>query len=183
MFLDIGVGILLSVWTSWHFQTDFTFFLILFGIIFALLPDIDFFIELVKHGSVGGKTIKEHRQLTHYPIAYIPVALFIYFLFGVEWAFLFFGAALFHFIHDSIGIGWGIKWFWPFSKRTYKLFSDKNGKFFLGGVSWDDKELKIAVEAHGDPNWIKNVYFRPSLTLIIESMGLLISLIILYLYL
>ena len=74
MFLDIGIGILLSIWTSCFFHSDLTFTLVFAGIAFALLPDIDFFIEFFKHGSVGGKVIREHRELTHFPIIYIPVA-------------------------------------------------------------------------------------------------------------
>ena len=49
MFLDIGIGILLSIWTSCFFHSDLTFTLVFAGIAFALLPDIDFFIEFFKH--------------------------------------------------------------------------------------------------------------------------------------
>jgi len=184
MFLDIGIGILLSIWTSWFFHTDLTFTLVLAGIAFALLPDIDFFVELIRHGSVGGKVIREHRELTHFPIIYIPIAIFVFAIFGAMWT-LFFILALFaHFLHDSIGLGWGIKWFWPFSRKAYKFFSEENGKFSFHRliVSWNSEELTKVVAGYGDPNWIRNIYFRLTPVAVIEFSFFIISLIILYLY-
>lgn len=184
MFLDIGIGILLSIWTSWFFHADLMFILVLAGVIFALLPDIDFFVELIKHGSVGGKVIREHRELIHFPVIYIPVAILIYVAFGAMWAALFSLAILAHFLHDSIGLGWGIKWFWPFSRRSYKLFSEKNGRFSRRlVVSWNPEELTEVVADHGDPNWIRNIYLQFHPVAVIEFSFFVISLIILYLYL
>ena len=183
MFLDIGIGILLSIWTSWFFHADLTFALVLAGVIFALLPDIDFFVELIKHGSVGGKIIREHRELTHFPIIYIPIAILIFILYGVMWVMLFSLALFAHFLHDSVGIGWGIRWFWPFSKKAYKLFSEKDGRFSSRLIiSWSPLELIKVVADHGDPNWIRNIYFRLTPISVIEFSFLIISLIILYLY-
>lgn len=184
MFLDIGIGILLSIWTSWFFHVDLMFTLILTGIIFALLPDIDFFIELIKHGNVGGKVIREHRELTHFPIIYIPVAILVYVVFGAMWATLFSLAIFAHFLHDSVGIGWGIKWFWPFSKKAYKFFSEKDGRFSNRVIiSWDPAELTEVAANHGDPNWIRNIYLQFTPIAIIEFSFFAISLLILSLYL
>jgi len=184
MFLDIGIGILLSIWTSWFFHVDLMFTLILMGIIFALLPDIDFFIELIKHDSVGGKVIREHRELTHFPIIYIPVAILVYPIFGAMWVALFSLAILAHFLHDSVGIGWGIKWFWPLSKKAYKFFSEKDGKFSRRlVVSWRPEELTKVAADYGDPNWIRNIYLQFTPIAIIEFSFFAISLLILSLYL
>ena len=46
MFLDIAIGISLSIGVGLYFNTALTFLLIFMGIIFVLSPDIDFFIEL-----------------------------------------------------------------------------------------------------------------------------------------
>lgn len=184
MFLDIGIGILLSIWTSWFFHVDLIFILVLAGIIFALLPDIDFFIELIKHGSVGGKVIREHRELTHFPIIYIFVAILVYLIFGAMWTILFSLAILAHFLHDSVGIGWGIKWFWPVSKKAYKFFSEKDGKLSRRlVVSWSPEELTKVVASHGNSNWIRNIYLRPTPIAIIEFSFFISSLFVLYLYL
>ena len=183
MFLDIGIGILLSVWTSWFFRVDLTLTLILAGIAFALLPDIDFFVEFIKHGSVGGKVIREHRELIHFPIIYIPIVILIFVTYGAMWTALFGLCLLAHFIHDSIGIGWGIKWFWPFSRKTYKFFSEKDGKFSHRlVVSWSPEELTKVVSEYGDPNWIRNIYLRLTPVSVIEFSFFAISLIVLYLY-
>ncbi len=184
MFLDIGVGILLAVGMSWYFQTGLTFFMIFAGIVFALLPDIDFIVEFAKWGSVGGKVIREHREWVHFPLAYIPVVLLVFLIWGLMWA-LFLGAVLFlHFLHDSVGIGWGIKWFWPFSKRAYKFFSERNGnlswRHFL--VSWDHKELTEVAAERGDPDWIRNIYLRLHPVSVVESAFFVIAVGILYLY-
>lgn len=73
MFLDIATGILLSIGANWYFGTELTFWLILLGVVFVLFPDIDFLIEMVRHGNVGGKVIREHREITHFPLIYVPL--------------------------------------------------------------------------------------------------------------
>jgi len=182
--LDIGAGILLAIWVSWFWQINLSLGLVLAGIVFALLPDADFFVELAKRGRVGGKIIGAHRELTHFPITYVPIVAIIYVLFGEQTATLFSLAVVFHLLHDGIGIGWGIKYLWPFSKKTYKFFSEKDGKISSRlVVSWEDEELKKTVARYGDPNWIKNIYLRPSFVSIIELLGFIASLAVLYFYL
>ncbi|MDP3015176.1 MAG: metal-dependent hydrolase [bacterium] len=184
MFLDIALGILLSIGMSLYFNIELTLLLISMGIVFVLLPDIDFFIELARHGNVGGKVIREHREVTHFPLLYIPLVVLIFFIFGKMWGVFFGLATLFHFVHDSIGLGWGIRWFWPFSKNAYKFFSEKNGKFSKRlVVSWRKDELIDTVAKYGDPNWIKNIYLRPSKILIIEFLSFLVAIIILIVFL
>lgn len=184
MFLDIGIGILLSIFISWYFKYKLAFLFIASGIVFSLLPDIDFLIEFLRHKSVGGKVIREHREITHYPLFYIPIVILVLFLFGKMWALFFILAVFFHFLHDSIGIGWGIKWLYPFSKKSYKFFCEKDGRLskrFI--ISWEQDELKSVVEQYGDPNWIKNIYLRPSPVFIIEFLAFLFAIFVLIVYL
>lgn len=184
MLLDIAAGIFSSIFVSWFFDFEISSFLILAGIVFALLPDFDFLVEFIKHRSVGGKVIREHRELIHYPIIYIPIVVLIYFLTDIFWATLFTTGILSHFIHDSIGIGWGIKWLWPFSKKSYKLFSEKDGSFSSRLiVSWEPEELREVVLKYGDPNWIKNIYLRLHPVSVIEFIFFIFSLTVLYFYL
>lgn len=183
MFFDVGAGILLSILISWYFKLKLTFFIVMSGITFSLLPDIDFIIEFLRHKSVGGKVIREHREITHYPLAYIPVIILALVLFGKIWALLFVLSIFFHFLHDSIGIGWGIKWLYPFSKKSYKFFSEKDGRFskkFI--VTWGPEELTKTVELYGDPDWIRNIYLKPSPIFITEFLLFLISVLILIIY-
>lgn len=183
MLLDIGLGILTAVSASILFDTELSWTLISLGIVFALVPDIDFLLEYIKHGSVGGKFLREHREITHYPITYIPATIIVYVIWGKVIAFMFIAGAILHLIHDSMGIGWGIKWLWPFNRNSYKLFAEKDNslsKNFL--VYWTSEELPRFVEKYGDPNWIKNIYFRPTIISIIETLGFLLSIILLYLF-
>ena len=122
MLLDLKLGILWSVGVALFFHHPITPSWILFGILFAVLPDIDFWIELVKRGTVGGKTLGSHRTLLHNPLTYIPPALFIGTLFGTDWMTLFALGVLGHFIHDSMGMGLGVRWLWPFSLHFQKFF-------------------------------------------------------------
>jgi len=57
MFLDIGVGILSSIFISWFFNLPLTFLLIIGGIVFALLMDVDFLFYVFQ-----GKEVYRHRD-------------------------------------------------------------------------------------------------------------------------
>ncbi|MEK7078361.1 MAG: metal-dependent hydrolase [Patescibacteria group bacterium] len=161
MFLDIGVGIFVSIFLSRIFEINLSYWFITGGILFSLLPDLDVFVELAKRGKVGGQVQGHHRELTHFPLTYLPVFILVYFIFGKIWLGLFGWCVFLHFLHDSVGMGWGIKWWWPFSNKAYKFFSEKDGSFsnnFM--VSWRPQELKETIARHGDDHWLKNFYFK-----------------------
>ena len=178
MFLDIGIGILLTLGLSRWLGLELTNQLLLMGIGFALLPDADVFVELwQRRGKLGGKIQGFHRTFTHYPLMYLPLVLAVFIKAGGFWA-LFLGlGALAHLLHDSVGTGWGIKWLWPFSKERYKFFADKRGQFSTSRVvSWLPGEWEAAVSRYGDPEWFKHYYLRPSPVLIVELSFFVISL-------
>ncbi len=183
MLFDIGTGILLSLWVSKFFHIALTSSLIMLGIFFVLAPDFDFLVELFRHGSVGGREIREHRQISHFPLTYIPVIAVILVLRGPLWASFIGLAILAHFAHDSAGIGWGIKWMWPFSNKWYKCFSEKNGDFsprLL--ISWSPEELTNVAAAYAHPDWFRFIYLRAHPINIIESAWFAVSLCVLYFF-
>lgn len=183
MLFDIGTGILLAIWVSHFFHIHLTSSLIVMSIFLVLLPDFDFLVELVRHGSVGGREIREHRRISHFPFTYIPVVVVILLLWGPMWAVLFGLAVLAHFVHDSAGIGWGIMWLWPFSHTSYKCFSEKNGAFSTRLlVAWSPEEIKKLAATH-DPNWFRNIYMRAHPINVIECVWFAASLVILYVFL
>ncbi len=183
MFLDIGLGILIAIWVSHFFGVPLTTGLLGFGVFFSLIPDIDFLVELFKHGSVGGKFVREHRELLHFPILYAPLILCVYLIFGSMWALMLGFGLLGHFLHDSVGIGWGVKWLWPISKRSFKFFSERNGAFSRRLlVSWSPQELPGVVAEHGDPHWMRNIYLRLHPIGVIEFLFFVGALIMLYFY-
>ena len=181
MLLDIALGIFGAIAFAKIENINLSLILIIIGVLFALLPDIDFVFYWLKGEKLNAQT-HTHRQLLHAPLIFIPVGFLIILSLNTPLAFLFAILTLLHFVHDSIGIGWGIHWFYPFSRRFYKLFSTKDGKFSKKlFVSWTPEEQKIAAEHYGDKNWIRNIYFKPTLISIVEFLIFIIALLALVL--
>lgn len=159
MFLDIKLGLLWAFAVALLFEKVITPEWLVAGVVFALIPDIDFWLEYIKRGTVGGTVIDLHRTLLHAPITYIPVALFVGTYAGPAWMMLFILGVFGHFLHDSMGMSHGIRWFWPFTDRWYKFFSAKDGEIhydfdhFL--VSWSDEEMRALMKQRGNDHWIE----------------------------
>lgn len=161
MLADIGLGIFVALIAAKLFGTELTSQLIGMSVLLALLPDADFLVHAVAHRKVGGKYAHTHRDLFHYPLLYCMAGGLIAALFGGMWFLVFIAASLAHFVHDSMGIGWGIKWAYPFSRKTYKLFSTKEGDLAMGAyAAWTEKELGKVAEEKGNEHWIRDIYFR-----------------------
>lgn len=185
MFLDIGIGILSAIFVSSLFQVKLTALFVFISILLAFLPDIDAVSPIIKKGV---KSLDHrHRNIFHYPIIHLFIGIFIALFIGLKFGALFLFNIFGHFLHDSMGIGWGVKWLWPFSRKLYKISFSKShaGKKpkmrFL--YEFSDEELDSADFKYGDPNWIRNIYLRPSLISIVELTFFFLSLIILYFYL
>ena len=150
------------------------------GALFSLAADLDVFAELAQRGRIGGRVQGHHRELTHFPLTYLPVFILIYFLFGKIWSALFGLCVFLHFLHDSVGMGWGIKWWWPFSNKAYKFFSEKDGSFSSNiMVSWRPQELKETIARHGDDHWLKNFYFKLHPIAVFEFIFFVVAIIVL----
>lgn len=159
---DIGLGFLIAIFTSSVFHFEPTLWFIVFCVLSALLPDIDFLLEFAIHHNIAGKEIREHRELLHFPASYIPFVALVWFLAGPMWGVALLCGILTHFIHDSIGIGWGIAWLWPFSKRNYKLFAGKNGYISWNFLqSWAHHEMPALASSYGIENWVWKIYIKP----------------------
>ncbi len=165
MLLDIGIGIFSAIVVSKLFTLDLTPLFVGLGIAFALLPDIDFIYSLAKNGHGNHKAISRHRDLVHYPMIYLPAGALLALPFGIEWALLFLFASAGHFVHDSIGIGWGIPWLWPFTNQTYSFLYKYAPRWHAEHprkllYAWDRRQMDELVERYGDPNWFRNIYLR-----------------------
>lgn len=171
--LDIGIGLLLGI--ALHSLSGLNYQLCLFiGVVSCLLPDIDFIWKLLTD-KIRGKSLqtKFHRDGLHYPLLFIPIVIFIGLLFN-PWVALILGVGcVTHFIHDSIGVGWGVKWLYPFSKKSYMFLyvagvptnKEMPRKLFY---SFNDVEREKLIIEYGDPNWIKHIYLRPHIFGFIE---------------
>jgi len=173
--LDISAGVFLSIVTAKFLGLKISLCAVSFGIISSLWLDLDA-LSLLKKGA--GKWTHEHRNLFHFPLVVLPVAFIAcYVLSNGYYATVVLLATFFHLVHDSIGIGWGVKWLYPFSHKNYKFFGLKFKERRIVS-SWTKEEQRRDATLNGDDNWLRNLYLRPSVVLFVEiglSLFLLIS--------
>lgn len=164
MTLDIGIGIFAAIIVSKLFSLELTPLLVGAGIGSALLPDIDFIYSLARNGHSNHRAVAKHRDIIHYPLIYLPFGVLLAMPFGFQWSLLFLLASLGHFLHDSIGIGWGIPWLWPFINKNYSFFyrySPRGKKLPRRLVyRWKRSELDELIDKYGDPDWFQNIYLK-----------------------
>lgn len=180
--LDVGVGIFGAMLFSRIMAIPLTLPIVFAGIIFVLLPDVDFAIYFWRTKKID-ELAHEHRDILHKPIPYIVVGFLLAAIWSVPVALFFAALAILHFLHDSISeqSGWGIAWLYPFSKKYYKFFSGTDGKWsrrFI--VSWTLSEQREAAKKFGDRHWVKTYIFSPDffieLLVFIAAMSLLLKL-------
>ena len=162
--LDIAIGIFLAMGMSRFFNHELTGIMIAAGIVFALLPDADYLMHLARGNS--SRNAHRHRDMLHLPLFFIPIGVLMLYPFGREWQIFFGAASLAHFIHDSIGIGWGVQWLWPFRDNHYSFLyiwrpPDRREhlprKLFY---SWSHRDIALLAARYGDPEWMKNIYLK-----------------------
>jgi len=151
--LDIAFGIMGAAIAAPLIGIPLTGGLIVLCILFALSPDADYLIYLARTRA-SNEFAHEHRDLLHNPIIFIGICGAMLSAISVKIAALFAALALLHFLHDSVGVGWGVRWAYPFSKKYFKFFH--NGKSI---TSWTPAEQKEMARSHGDPQWLAH-YFK-----------------------
>lgn len=116
--LDVGLGLILGAWL--HSLTTLPYGLCLVtGVTSTLLPDLDF-VWVLLHTKKAPTS--SHRDGLHYPLLFVPAVGIIGWLIHPHLGTILMTGALLHFLHDSIGVGFGIKWFFPFRKNSYMFF-------------------------------------------------------------
>jgi hypothetical protein len=158
--LDIGVGLLLGILLSGLTTINYGLCLGI-GVFASLLPDLDFIWQYIKFKVVPRTS---HRDSLHYPVLFVPTVGIVGWLIQPYIGLIFALGALIHFMHDSIGVGFGVKWLFPVKKNSY-LFLYQTGlptnKDMPRKIihSWNDHERQQASEKYRDPDWIKHIYF------------------------
>ncbi len=171
--LDIGVGIFISLFVSHIYNVGITPLLVLICIAAALLPDVDIITAL------WGRW--QHRELTHYPAFYIPFIAATYLFSGPLYATILFLGVYLHLLHDTVGIGWGISWFWPFTTRRFLFFPERARRKRYGWfMTWLPKDQHTIIEEPSSHHWLVTYYLKPSVLGTIEYGFLILSIISLY---
>jgi membrane-bound metal-dependent hydrolase YbcI (DUF457 family) len=163
-FSDAGLGILVAVFVCALLDVEVTPVYLAIGLIFAYAPDCDWVLDrhFWKTGLVAAHAGNpyDHREGLHKPLLW---ALAI-----SGWGILAPGpvpmialiAVMCHFLHDTVGTGWGMPWFWPLTKRRFKFFSTKQNEMTMTPflVTWAHAELPQYIKNYGRANW-KDYYY------------------------
>lgn len=185
MLLDIGVGILLglafdSASAAHSLQT-----FVSFGIFSALSPDLDFIYHLLRGGNAHND--QRHREVLHKPYFLVVGWLLIAMLGSTSLAWLFVTGALSHFIHDSIGIGWGVQWLSPFRSDHFTFFyrvhtADKPKPPKRLVYVWRNSQIDELNREYGDEHWFANTYIKWHPFAVIELVFFIAAIVVLWLY-
>jgi hypothetical protein len=159
---------------------DIPWWYFLIGILLSHLPDLDALPELMRRGRIAASDdyTYDHREGLHYPILFI-IAGVILIQFSLFWGWLFLLTTMLHFINDTYGTGWGIKWFWPLTTKNYKFLNRRvnrlRSKLVNDGdwenleaaerklrlyTSWTKEELSHYISKWGHDDWIEVYYYR-----------------------
>jgi hypothetical protein len=183
---DFGHGILLTIVTLHLFGVEPAVWYFIFGLLFSVLPDLDGVKEFLRHRKIDAGEHGDHRDGLHYPLVWVVIGA-IMFLINPLVGTLFTLCVLAHFMNDSWGTGWGVVWLWPFSNRSYKLFSHKNADADTSMTSliasWDPVAKNEAAKRLGNRNWLEDIYGRITIISAIEYGTFLIALLALVVYL
>ncbi len=116
--MDFCVGTLIAacIGAVLHIHTPLWYLII--GGILAFLPDFDVIWPILRQ-FLTGRTItgNHHETVMHRPILLVPAATLIaYIVGGPYWALTACLCVLWHYTHDTKGMGGGgIAWLWPYS--------------------------------------------------------------------
>jgi hypothetical protein len=123
--LDVSVGMLIAASLAYVLGVPFEAWFFILGAVFALLPDIDIALPILR-GSVTG----DHRAtLMHRPALILGATALVGGLASAYAGTLFFllcplAALLWHYLHDTGGWIFGqgaIAWKWPFASTFYSF--------------------------------------------------------------
>lgn len=175
MFLDIAFALFVAKISAGIFLVDNLPLLTVFALFSVLLPDADIVYFAYKK-YVRNVQLINHRSCLHYPLLYLVPSLLLFILSPV-FSFIFVTCVLFHFIHDTFFLGWGVAWFAPFRETRYKCFPDRAGKITsIPYISWEKSEDAAMFAKYHNPKWIRDFYMRPGVISLLEYSVLTLSL-------
>lgn len=164
VFADAGLGVLAALFICSLFSVEPTVTYVLVGIVFAYIPDIDWALDkhFWKTGHVAAYSGNpyDHREGLHKPLLWALLISTWGIVFGGLEPFIALVATTLHFLHDTVGTGWGMPWLWPLTKRRFKFFATKENTLTLRSpfVSWSYEELPAFIVKYGRSNWKEHCY-------------------------
>lgn len=168
---DAGLGILSIVLVSLLYeQYAVSAFLLL---PFVFLPDLDALAELKSRGKLAASAEypHDHRELLHKPVIWLVLLGLVWWHFGYYGA-IAFTMVLMHFLHDSVLTGWGVPWLAPFFDVRIKFFVNERNEVSFKPKdwlrTWNKEDLREAIVAHGNENWIEDLYLKPTIVSLLE---------------
>lgn len=119
---DWANGIFAVLFAVWWFGVDPLWWHFIVGMVLSHAPDVDAIPELLRRGKVAASAEHpyDHREALHYPLILTALGSLVAYLVPY-WGMVFLVAVVLHLINDLYGTGWGVKLFWPISKRNYKF--------------------------------------------------------------
>lgn len=185
---DWANGIFAVLIAAWWFGIDPLWWYFAVGLVLSHAPDIDAIPELLKRGKVAASAEHphDHREALHYPVVLVTLAGIVAYLVPY-WGAVFLVAVVLHLVNDLYGTGWGIKLFWPLSKKNYKMLGRRVNRlrYLLEEsgdwdsqtheerrlkmlVAWEAEELPLYMTRWGIEDWIPKYYFRMNSISVIE---------------
>jgi hypothetical protein len=172
---DAGLALITLSLTSLFFDTPVTLALAIWVFFFSYAPDVDGLI----HYATTGKLVadlengRDHREGLHYPLLWLLVFAVVIYFFGLTiWTASALVATMMHFLHDTIGVGWGVKLFFPFDSGSYKLFSKKyiNADISLTPVivRYSPEELEKTLKEIAVSVWIEPYFCHPTRVAVVD---------------
>lgn len=185
---DFGHGLLIA--TLFHMVLGLAPSAMIYGlaVLFSILPDLDGIPEFLIFKNIGAShdRPKDHREGLHYPILWLMAGTMLS-LIAPLYGTLFLICTMVHFLNDSWGTGWGIKWLWPLSHNSYKFFSSAHEDAHVGASSFisslNTTEKATAIQTKGNPNWLEDVYLRVTPISVIEYSTFILGLLLTVLHL
>jgi hypothetical protein len=160
MFTDLIIGLIPGFIFFGFYNTGPS--IIFASLLFSILPDIDFLIYHKSHPV--NRFSHKHRRILHLPLLYIPIGLSILYLFHTRTVFSisFLALSLWHFVHDTFSLGYGVQWLFPLSKKQFFWGNTTNtSKKFFGKLYSDTPDnIDVHADMHGDDNWAGKSLFR-----------------------
>lgn len=172
MYFDIGIGLLVGLLGS-IISGEQSLWLVIFGALSALAPDIDFILYLIKRRGKIDHFAHDHRDMLHKPLLFSAGIGFLIGYFSPIFGWVWFFGSLWHFIHDTFDGGWGIQWAHPFKHDYFTLASYSPQHHF----KTKEEQTKIAAQ-YGNPNWLEEGYFKINPRLIAELIIFTIAIIL-----